>query len=442
MGGRERSATMRLTQVRLTNYRGFEEITIPFNHDITILVGNNGSGKSSVLDGLAIGLASLFLGLEGESSGSIHKNDVRLKTFELGSRLERQAQYPARIRCDGELYGHRISWERSLNTEGGSTTYGDAKDLTVITKKVNERVKSGDSTVILPIISYYSTGRLWAKKREKRDSAKVSLQNRYAGYADCLDVMSNDKLLYAWLQQMTYQELQEGKSLPELSAVKKAILFCFNSSGSNTNMGIAEKCVYNVKSEEIEITYTLPNGEKEIRSVGQMSDGYRNMLCMVADIAYRMALLNPQLLDQVLDKTTGVVLIDEIDLHLHPAWQRHVIATLHELFPMVQFVVSTHSPSVISTVSRDQILILDNGGISPVSVQTYGKDVNSIMETVMNVANRPDDIKEKFDIFYHLLSCEQYDKARSLLLELVEILSENDHDVISAAMALDLEMME
>lgn len=433
---------MRLTQVQLTNYRGFEEITIPLEQNITVLVGNNGSGKSSVLDGLAIGLASLFLGLEGESSGSIHKNDVRLKTFELGSRLERQPQYPARIRCDGEVYGHTISWERSLNTESGSTTYGDAKELTTITKKINDQVKSGDSTVILPVISYYSTGRLWAKKREKRDSAKVSLQNRYAGYADCLDVMSNEKLLYAWLQQMTYQELQEGSPLPELTAVKKAILLCFNRSGSKTNMGVAEKCVYNVKSDEIEITYTLPNGEKEIRSVSQMSDGYRNMLCMVADIAYRMALLNPQLLDHVLDQTSGVILIDEIDLHLHPAWQRHIIATLRELFPLVQFVVSTHSPSVISSVSREQILILENGKVTSVSVQTYGKDTNSIMENVMDVPERPDDIQNKFSAFFQYLSCEQFDDARRLLLELTAVLGENDHDVISAATALDLEVME
>ena len=197
---------MKLNRVQLSNYRGFESIDLPLHDNVTILVGNNGSGKSSVLDGIAIGLASVFLGLEGESSGSIHKNDVRIQTFELGSRLERQPQYPTRVCCHGVVYGKSISWARALNTKSGSTTYGDAHELTEITLSINERVKAGDSSVILPIISYYSTARLWAKKKEKRDSVKVSLQNRYAGYTDCLDVMSNEKLLYGWLQQMTYQE--------------------------------------------------------------------------------------------------------------------------------------------------------------------------------------------------------------------------------------------
>ena len=84
------------------------------------------------------------------------------------------------------------------------------------------------------------------------------------------------------------------------------------------------------------------------------------MLSMVADIAYRMALLNPQLLDKVTEKTSGVVLIDEIDLHLHPAWQRHIVGALKKIFPKVQFIVSTHAPSVISSVPQDEIVILEN----------------------------------------------------------------------------------
>ena len=88
-----------------------------------------------------------------------------------------------------------------------------------------------------------------------------------------------------------------------------------------------------------------------------MSDGYRNMLSMVADIAYRMALLNPQFLGEVTKKTSGVVLIDEIDLHLHPAWQRHIVSALKEIFPKVQFIVSTHAPSVISSVPKEEIVV-------------------------------------------------------------------------------------
>lgn len=86
-----------------------------------------------------------------------------------------------------------------------------------------QKVRHGDSSVLLPILAYYGTGRLWAKKREKRENAKVNLDSRFAGYADCLDSMSNEKLLYKWLEQMTYQELQEQKAVPELEAVKELL---------------------------------------------------------------------------------------------------------------------------------------------------------------------------------------------------------------------------
>ena len=84
----------------------------------------------------------------------------------------------------------------------------------------------------------------------------------------------------------------------------------------------------------------------------ELSDGYKNTLSMVADIAYRMAVLNPWLLDRVLTETTGIVLIDEIDLHLHPQWQQRIIGDLRTIFPKVQFIVSTHAPLVINSVKR------------------------------------------------------------------------------------------
>ena len=133
--------------------------------------------------------------------------------------------------------------------------------------------------------------------------------------------------------------------------------------------------------------------------MSEMSDGYRNMLSMVADIAYRMALLNPQFLGEVTKKTSGVVLIDEIDLHLHPAWQRHIVSALKEIFPKVQFIVSTHAPSVISSVPKEEIVVLENHQVRRAELPTYGKDANSILKTVMDVPERPDPVAEKLKDF-------------------------------------------
>lgn len=432
---------MRVNQVNLVNYRCFKDLSLELRDDFTVLVGNNGSGKSTILDGIALGLASFFVGMEGDSPKGIDKSDVRIEAYEIGSRLEKQAQYPAQIHCEGMLAGMEVKWSRSKNTETGTTTYGDAAPLTAITRQLVEDIRKGDTSVELPVLAYYTTARLWGKKREKRETAKVDLNSRFTGYLDCLDSMNNEKLMRKWFEQMTYIELQGGEPVPELTAVKKAILACFNTSGNIEEMGRAETCSFNVKSGEIEMVYVLPDGKKQIHALSKMSDGYRNMLSLVADIAYRMALLNPQLLDRVTEETSGIVLIDEIDLHLHPAWQRHIVQALRQIFPRVQFIASTHAPSVISSVPKEGIIVLENHEARRADLPTYGRDANSILKTIMDVPERPDKVARKIEEFYRQLSEGNYDMARGMLDEVRHILGEDDPAVIGAETSLDLETM-
>ena len=433
---------MKINRLKLINYRCFKELKIDLQDRFTLLVGNNGSGKSAVLDGLAVGLASFFLGMDGAPSGSIHASDVRTECFMLGSRLERQAQYPSRIECEGVVNGQALVWARTLNTEDGKTTYGDANTLSRLSRSLAQKVRQGDPSVRLPILSYYGTGRLWAKKREKKKAAKVNLNSRFAGYADCLDAMSNEKLLYKWLEQMTYQELQEQKPVPELEAVKRAIVSCFAHSGNPEFKGDTAFCNYNIKTHEVEIVYHTLDGRTEAHPLNEMSDGYRNMLSMVADIAYRMALLNPQLLDKVTTETEGVVLIDEIDLHLHPAWQRHIVEALKNIFPKVQFIATTHAPSVIASVQQHEVVVLRDCSAVSAPALTYGKDANAILRTVMNVPERQDSVEIEIAAFHTALGNGEIEQARRCLRSIANVLGEDDPEVVGAETALALETME
>ena len=162
---------------------------------------------------------------------------------------------------------------------------------------------------------------------------------------------------------------------------------------------------------------------------------------MIADIAYRMAVLNPWLLEDVLKKTPGIVLIDKIDLHLHPRWQQRIIEDLRSIFPNVQFIVSTHAPSVISSVKRENLLILDNMQADEPPIEIYGKDANAILNSIMRADERPKVIKEKFKDFYQSMTEGNYTCADRVLDEIKEMIGENDPELNAAQVSLALERM-
>ena len=162
---------------------------------------------------------------------------------------------------------------------------------------------------------------------------------------------------------------------------------------------------------------------------------------MVADIAYRMAALNPHLGGAVIESTEGVVLIDEIDMHLHPSWQKKILRNLCSTFPKVQFIVTTHAPAVLSNVPSDHILFLEHGKVYKTPVQTYGRDSTAILRDVMETEIRPKDVLEKKEQFYDELQKENFLKAENIMDELKKILGENDEDIIRMQISLDMEKM-
>lgn len=427
---------MKISNIKIENFRCFQNLSVKFDSQMNVIAGNNGAGKSSILDAVSIGVGSFLLGIGEVSAPGIHKSDVRFVSYEVGSVIDRQPQFPVKIECDGIVDNNQITWIRQLNTESGKTTYGDAVSIKEIASSMQNLIREGNNQTQLPIVSYYGTGRLWAQKREKNNAIEKNLKNRLSGYIDCLSSMSNEKLMIKWFQKMTMQELQDGEKIPELTAVETAVSQCYKGSGITADN---VKVRFNIKSNELEITYLDEDGKKQKHPFHELSDGFKNTLSLVADIAYRMAVLNPQFLSDVIRKTTGVVIIDEIDQHLHPKWQKNILKNLMTIFPKVQFIVTTHSPSVISSAKKHQLIVLDDGDVHYYDDEIYGKDVNSVLSEIMEVNARPDDIELEFSKFYDYLEDEKYDKAREVLDELSKLLGHSDNGVISATVALDFE---
>lgn len=431
---------MYLETLKLHNFRCYEDLTINFHEQYTVIVGNNGAGKTTVLEGAAIAASTMFVAMDNLSGRNIDKRSDALRVvYTLGDDDDVQPQYPVEISAKGIVDGRLIEWKRSLNSDGGNTTVKEAKKLIAISADYQRRLRSGDSTLVLPLIAYYGTGRLWDYHRQKKYDT-FNMNTRTNGYIDSVDGTANIKLMLDWLKKMTiksYQRQEEKRGeISALTVVYQAMEDCFSGISGYQNV----KCRYNVDTNEVDIYYNDNYGKRMRIPLNQLSDGYKGTISLIVDIAYRMAILNPQLSERVLMETDGIVLIDEVDLHLHPEWQQRILGDLTRIFPKVQFIVSTHAPAVINTVKRENLLILEGMNAREPGGEVYGKDANGILRSVMDTTERPRAVMDLFAAFYAALDEQRYEDANRILSELENQIGDYDPELVSCRVQLDLEL--
>lgn len=428
---------MYIQELILQNFKCFDNIKLEFHPELTILVGANGSGKTSIIEGAAIAISTMFVKMDGCSGRSIDKSQAYLKAFSVGSTKDVQPQYPVLVKASAITRKERIKWSRGLNKPTGNTTIVDAKKMVDLGLSFQEHLRKGDTELILPVIAYYGTGRLWDYHREKQSDV-FETDNRMNGYIDCIDGTANIKLMMNWFSKMTVRKYQNQElglgDIPELEAVYSAMESCYKRiTGSND-----VKMQYNIGTRELEVAYRDNSGEWMRIPINQLSDGYKSTISLVADIAYRMAVLNPQLLGNICKETDGIILIDEIDLHLHPTWQQRILEDLRHIFPKVQFIVSTHAPAVVSTAKSENVIILDNGEVYEPSGEVHGKDTNTIISGIMGASERPVEIKALFMEFYHFIDEENADAAECVLTDLKNRIGDDDSEIASCNVKLKL----
>jgi predicted ATP-binding protein involved in virulence len=362
---------MRIERIELKNFRGFASRTLELAPSFNVLIGDNGTGKTAILDALAIGAGALFLGLDGASPPGIHRFDVRQITRRLGQTLTLEAAYPAAITCQGLVDGQSLQWNRTLEGPSRHTTHGGASGLAALADSWSGKVRAGEP-ITLPLLSYYGTGRLWLQRRERRSTATEGARllrpgSRFRGYRGCLDPTSDLKGFVSWFKTMELIQLQRRAKLGTLAAVKQAISRCLRGW---------DEVFYDFRLGDL----VARNKKTQLR-FEMLSDGVRNILAMVGDIAYRAATLNPHLKEKAPSLTPGIVLIDELDLHLHPLWQREVVDDLRGVFPAMQFVATTHSPFIIQALRKNELINLDDRSRETLP----SRSIEDIAEEVMGV---------------------------------------------------------
>lgn len=318
---------------------------------------------------------------------------------------------------------------RSPNTANGCTTIAGAAPVVDVGDRLQKFVDSGE-TVALPILARYGTDRLWTRTEPKDQS----LPNRTRGYEGALQASSNDARMNAWFKSQSIWEWQNRRDSALFSAVKKALASCFDAAASTVDAMVD----FDAELGQLVFTYSTADGSYHRDRIHSMSDGYRGTLSLFADIAYRMAMLNPALGDRVLE-TPGVVMIDEIDLHLHPRWQARILEDLVRIFPNVQFIVTTHSPVVVASVPRGNIRVLDGEAVPVPATETRGRDAGDILNTVLDASSRPEEAVQLFDAFNRAVDEGRHADARVELEKLEAFVGADDPDVVAARTTLELE---
>jgi len=440
---------MQLKNLKLVDFRCFKELEMDFDDHLTVFVAPNGCGKTTVLDAISIAFGTFVGEFDAASPKHAHAWDIRRFPVYLessGTTSDPVAPMVARefaaklsITVEAEYEGSNLSWFRELRP-GGRTTTKDARAITEKGSRLDaELEKKGNPR--LPLLAYYGTGRLWSHKKQTKNKKRHMERSRSYGYTDCLVPDSTYHAFEEWFQRIVAAEREYADQAARNIYGARGQHELYHAHRHAVARAVEEVVSFmgwkELSCNAIERSVVLSSSTDREMPVDFMSDGVRAMVGLVADIAFRCVTLNPHFTpEDVLNpqnggacKTTeGIVLIDEVDMHLHPSWQQRVLADLQRAFPKIQFIVTTHSPQVLSTIHDRNIRILDvdDSGVGSAMLppnDPYGKISRVALEDVMKVsAEPPVDGQKKWGEYETLIIEGEYDseKAHQLRRELEE----------------------
>ncbi len=392
---------MYVKKLNIENFRGIRTMELELHPRMNVFIGINGAGKSSALDALGYLLTPFVLFLfSGDSvtdsddfpSFEIHNNennsylwfsfakenqeDLTYATFSFRSRFR-----PAR--SDLPSISNPAHWKPFFENKENSNS---------------------------PIIVYYRVRRVvdevsvaaWSDRNFQKEDA----------FIDALAPKVDFKEFFEWFRNREDLENEEragGKNEPDrlLESVRNVIGAFL---GTVTDIRIRRR-------DPLRMVVTKNNRELRIE---QLSDGEKCLLAMVGDLARRMAIANPSLENPLHGE--GVVLIDEVDLHLHPQWQRMILPKLMETFPQCQFIVSTHSPQIIGELKSEYIIRLEEteSGIEaiPANGETFGMTSNMVLQTQMDSTERNREIQDMLEEAFRAVEYGNLERAKEIKTDL------------------------
>lgn len=418
-----------LTELQVENFRGVTHATLhPLHPRLNIFYGRNASGKTTLLDALRIGLRRLV----NKLPPNFHERE---NESDLPSILNRDRHRDAASQKDAPqvritLSGGRhrdepLTWVVERNYARG-TEANDRETAAVAEyfEALSARLGHGDLEAPLPVFAFYGAGRLPSTKAETAVLPRDEARTRADGLRFALDQVTRFEQGTVWFTQEWVSDLQAGPGNegPTLSALRQALDATLLTP---EGMGIKNPHLKK-KTQVLAVDFVRPGQSTLELELGQLSDGFRTLFALVTDLLRRIVECNPAR-DRETDPATrwrntpAVVLIDEIDAHLHPSWQKTVLSGLIKAFPCAQFFVTTHSPLVLGAERDATIWELEDGKVSPVG-QLYGKTPDVLLQDYLETELRPKALQDKLDEASALLDRGEFAQAAAR----IEAIEEDD----------------
>ena len=421
---------MRLKNLSFSSFRCFEDYRLDFKKGINLLFGANASGKTTILRGMKIAMSSFFSGFSDVNTRfiGIANGDFMSEVSNDIESLER----PVTIGYEFSDFGNLVL---SRSGKKNRTSIAGIKHLRDATKGLYQQLANeDDGSIALPLFAAFSTEDIHSTRKLDRSIFTKYFQPRSFGYYECLQ---GDGFFDYWMHRLLV--LAEGqKSLMEIDVVEKAIATALGPDGCNIIQGMS------IRPMKKKVYFLYVDG-REVEA-SNLSDGYKRLVNIVTDLSIRCCLLNSKKYGlDCCNQTSGTVLIDEVDQHLHPELQSVVLESLHATFPELQFVVTSHAPMVMSSVmtnSENEVLLLQyedyNYTASPIS--TYGLDATTILEMYMGRKARVAEVEIKLKQLFDLIDSEQYPEAKAMLNQLTQEFGDTLPEMIQARTMLEFNM--
>jgi len=399
----------KIQKIKITNFRLIEKLEIDFNEDINVIIGDNGSGKTTILDAIALGFGTMLTHFPSVKGIGFSEKDLRINDNnkkEPFTRIE--------IRSTDNLLWDKIDKRDKAKTT--TKTIPDGYGTKELESFVDRLItcENEDKKYVMPLIIYYGTCRNCFDTPMRRVNFQKEF-SRFDSLTSSLKGASNFSRLFEWFDAMENLERRERDErweksyrLGVLEEVRKAI----------------ESMLPHFKNPRIKIKplrfmVDKVDGNSGVRElqIEQLSAGYKAVLAMVMDISARMAQANPHLGND----SKAVILIDEIDLHLHPKWQQTILSDLRRTFPNAQFIVTTHSPHIVSSITKDKLLRIEDGIVKESYQYTYGKQIDELLLGTFDLKSlRYPDVDRDITFLQQSLYSPKYDENE--FVEKLEIL--------------------